>query len=194
MGVETMIEAIEAEAAAEAERLLADADSRASAIVADARSALAARVASACERAEPGLRAEAARTVNSARLRLLERRAELAAARTGATFDAAAARLAALGAGGDPARWSAALRALLSETLPLVGAGATVACRAADAAVLRGLSVGGFTVEVDDDLPPGLLARSADGTVEVDATVPVRLGQARTQLAEPVAAMLGLEA
>lgn len=194
MGVETMIEAIEAEAAAEAERLLADADSRASAILAAARSALEARVATACERVEPGLRAEAARTVNSARLRLLERRTELAAARTGATFDAAGARLAELAAGGDPARWLAALRALLSETLPLVGAGATIACRAADAAVLAGFSVGGFTVAVDDGLPPGLLARSADGTVEVDATVPVRLDQARIHLAESVAALLGLEA
>jgi vacuolar-type H+-ATPase subunit E/Vma4 len=193
MGVETMIEAIEAEAEAEAERLLADADSRAFAIEAGARAAREARVAAACERLEPGLRAEAARTVNTARLRLLERRAELAAARTEAAFDAAAARLEAIAAGGDRGRWSAALRALANETLPLVGGGAIVTCRPADAVELAGLSAGSFTVEVSDGLSPGIRARSADGTVEVDATVATRLARARTQLAEPVAARLGLE-
>lgn len=194
MGVETMIQAIEAEAAAEAERLLADADGRASAIVAGAHAALEARVALACARIEPAARAEAARSVNSVRLRLLERRAEIAAARTEAAFEAAAAQLVTISSGGDPERWTRALGLLLADTLPLVGPGATVLCRAADAAVLAGQPGEGFSVEVDDALQPGILARSADGGVEVDATVPTRLLRARTTLAEAVAAQLGLEA
>jgi hypothetical protein len=47
-------------------------------------------------------------------------------------------------------------------------------------------------LELDDDAPAGVVALSADGRLEVAATVPVRLERARVRLAETVAASLGL--
>jgi hypothetical protein len=38
----------------------------------------------------------------------------------------------------------------------------------------------------------GVIGRSADGRVEVDARLAVRLARARVQLAEPVAGLLGM--
>jgi hypothetical protein len=40
-------------------------------------------------------------------------------------------------------------------------------------------------------MPPGVLVTSVDGLVDVDATLPTRLGHARTLLAESVARLLG---
>jgi hypothetical protein len=40
-------------------------------------------------------------------------------------------------------------------------------------------------------MPAGLVTRSADGRIEVDATLPVRLVRAREQLAGEVAILLG---
>ena len=196
MGVETMIEAIAAEAAAEAGRLLAEADRRASAIRDSAQAAVDARVTAACERLEPGFRAEAARMVNAARLKLLERRAERAAERIDAIFRQAGRELGRIADGKDQGRWERALAGLLAEALTQVGEGATISCREVDAVVLRrsdAARLAEVTVEPAPGMPPGLLARSGDGRIEVEATVPVRLARARLQLAEPVARLVGLE-
>jgi vacuolar-type H+-ATPase subunit E/Vma4 len=40
---------------------------------------------------------------------------------------------------------------------------------------------------------PGVVGRSADGRVEIDATLPARLDRARIQLGEPVARLLGVD-
>ncbi len=218
MGVETMIAAIEAEADAETDRLLAEADHRARAITDAAKAAVQARVTAACEHLEPGLRAEAARAVNAARLKLLERRAELAAERMAAIFEVAGERLdrianaagsasaagPASGSGpasasepSDAARWRRSLARLLAESLAMVGAGATITCRPADADVLRQTETtrdGRLTIEADDAVAPGLIACSANGRIEVEATISVRLARARQRLAEPVARAAGLEA
>jgi len=195
MSVETIVRVIEAEAAEEAERIVAAARERARALVGEAEAAAEARVRQACERAEPGYRAEAMRLVNAARLRLLEARAEEAAGLVEAVFRAAGERLAALAA--DPAseRWRRALERLLEETVRLAGPGAILRVRPVDAAVARPVAarLGGRLDEtLDAGLAPGVLARSPDGRLEVEATLPARLARARVALAEPVARRLGV--
>ncbi len=192
MSVEAILERVEAEAAAEAARLLGDARNRAASRIDEANEAARAHVAAACERAEPEFRAEAARIVNAARLQLLERRAELAAARSAAVFEAAATTLEAI-AGGAEERWAASLRRLADEAIGLAGPGARVAVRQRDCALLaeRAASHGARLEPIDDrNAPAGILARSADGRIEVDATLPTRLERARVSLAESIARTL----
>jgi len=184
---------IERETAAEIERLLADADRRAAETVAVARTELRQAVEAACARAEPAARLDAARRVNAARLRLLDRRADLATARSEAVFAAAGRRLDAIARGADPNRWAAALDRLLDEASALAGPGANVVVRSTDlprvaqrVAAARAVGAGG------DDAGPGVRVTSADGRIEVDATVASRLERARVRLAEAVAAGLGL--
>ena len=183
MGVEVMLRHIEAEAHAEVEDLRRQADERAEAIVASAEEAVRARVAAALERAAPAVRAQAARRVEASRLRLLEQRARVEASRTQAAH-ALAARLA-VSLAAEPAspRWQAGLARIAEETLASVGSGATVRCRPADAVSLaERVAASGGHLEVDPSLAPGLVARSADGRIEVDATLPVRLARARAHV------------
>lgn len=196
MGVEAMLRLIERESTEEAIRLAADAEARARSIVEKAEASVAASVEAAVERAEPALRAEEVHAVNAARLRLLERRAALAAERVGVVFDAAAARLAALADGSDGERWRRAVGALARESLAGMDADACVLIRQRDAAAVADAAAGaGARVEPLDgpDAPAGLVVRSGDGRLEVDATLPVRLERARVRLAESVARLLRLE-
>lgn len=195
MSVETIVRVIEAEAADEAERIVAAARERARALIDEAEAAAEARVREACERAEPGYRAEAMRLVNAARLRLLEARAEEAANLVEAVFRAAGERLAALAADPASGRWQRALERLLEETVRLAGPGAVLCVRPVDAAVARPIAarLGGRLDEaLEEGLAPGVLARSPDGRLEVEATLPARLARARVALAEPVARRLGV--
>src|SRR3970040_451428 len=114
MSVEAILEQIEAEAAAEATRRLAEARERAAQLVAEAEERSRAQVAAACGRAEPAIGAEATRMISAARLRLLERRAELGAAWVEAVFADAAARLEAVAGGADEPRWTRALGRLVA--------------------------------------------------------------------------------
>ena len=173
MGIEAILAQIEAESAAEAARCAADAHERAAAVVAEAEELVRAQVAAVCASTEPEVRAEATRTVNAARLRLLERRAELGASWLDAVFAEAEGRLAAISGGADATRWARALARLSEEASTLAGPGAVV-------------STG------DGDGDAGAIARSADGRVEVDATIAARLERARVRLAEPVARILGV--
>jgi vacuolar-type H+-ATPase subunit E/Vma4 len=194
MSVEAIVRVIEAESAEEADRILADARERATTLVRDAQAAADARVRTARERAEPSHRAEAMRLVNAARLRLLERRAEHSAAVVAAAFGEAEARLDAIA--GDPSgeRWRHALARLIDEAVGLVGPGAVIRVRPADAPV-AGPIARGLGARLDEDgspeTPPGIIAWAADGLIDVDATLPSRLGRARTRLAESVARLLG---
>lgn len=194
MSSAAIVAEIERESAAEVARLVEESDRRARAIVDEARADVDARVAAACERAEPGLRGEAARRTNAARLRLLERRAELATARTDAVFGAAARRLDAIAAGGDAERWDRALGRLGEEAVRFAGSGATLRVRSADAARLRGVAERlGAALRPDPAVPAGVVATAEDDRVEVDATLAARLARARVALAEPVAALVRLE-
>lgn len=186
---------VERETAAEVERILAAADRRAAEIEEAARDAVRARVAQAVERSEPAVRADAGRRANEARLRLNERRVDLALARTAAVFDAAATELGEIADGGDRERWSAALGRLAREALELTGPGATVRVRLRDAAAISTVveAAGGRLEPAAEDVPIGVIAVSADGRIEVDATIPVRLERARSRLAEVVAGSIGFD-
>jgi vacuolar-type H+-ATPase subunit E/Vma4 len=195
MGVETILALIDHEAEAEADRLLATAQADADARVRAAEAVAETTIAEACARAEPRLASDAHRRVNAARLRLMERRARVAAARVDAAFTLAARRLAAIADGEDPERWRASLERLAREAVAVAGPDAAVEVRARDAAEL-GRSVaelGGRLVPIADNRPAGVVVRSADRRLEVDATLAVRLARARTAQTEPVAAALGLD-
>ncbi len=194
---------IERESELQVERLLADADARAAEIVAAARASVHRVVDAACAREEPLARLEAARRVNAVRLRLLERRAELATSRSEAVFAAAAERLRRIAGGAEPDRWAAALGRLVDEAVALAGPGAALVVRARDlplvearvialGATVRTADEGAPGAGVDAGLDAGVRATARDGSVEVDATLASRLERARVRLAETVAAGLGI--
>ena len=54
-------------------------------------------------------------------------------------------------------------------------------------------ALGARLVPIPDDEPAGVVVRSDDRRLEIDATLAVRLARARTAQTEPVAAALGLE-
>lgn len=196
MGLATIVRVIEAEADAEARRIVAAAEEESSALVAGAEASARQRIADALARAAPDLKAEHARAVNAAQLRLLERRTELIAAETEAVFAAAEARLRAIASGGEPDRWERALCRLADEAAALAGPGATIEFpAAAKSAIVPVLEAAGARPSClpDRTAPMGIRARSADGRIEVDATLDARLGRARVRLAEAVAGALGRE-
>lgn len=207
MSVAEIVRVVEASAEAEADGIVASARSEAAARVGLAEAAAVARVRGACERAEPGYRAEAMRLVNTARLRLLERRAVRSAALVEMAAEAAAARLVLIATERGGVRWTRALTQLLEETAGMVGSGGVLAVRPIDFDTARstaaGLScrlepMGCVSVPSASDptwgVPvPGVVGRSADGRVEIDATLPARLDRARIHLAEPVARLLGVD-
>lgn len=185
MGLTAILESIERETAAEADRQLEAARAEAAGLIAAAESAAQRRLDAAVVGAEPLLRAEAARIVNAARLRQLRRRSELAAAQSDGAWARAREQLAAIVAEDGP-RWHAGLAAIATEALAMAGADAIVAVRAADAPPIEALvAAAGAAIEpLPDDAPTGLLVRSADRRLEVDARLDVRLERARTALVE----------
>lgn len=196
MSSDAILQAIAEEAEREVEAVLADARQRAAALVADATRAAHDRVMTAIAAAEPELRAEAARAVNAARVELLHRRAQVSAERLDAVFADAGRRLAALADGASP-RWRAAVGRLALEAVAATGPGSELVVRAQDAAAVRAaLADGGADARVRGarDAPAGVAARSADGRVEVNATLRTRLARARPLLAERVVAILERDA
>jgi len=195
MSVEAMVRLISDEAEAEAAAIVTGAREDAARIVSAAQEAADARVAAARALAEPGVRGEGTRLVNAARLRLLERRAELAAERSAAVFDAAAERLARIADGDEPTRWEQAVRRLAGEALALAGPGAEIRLRVrdVDAVSEAAAAAGARVVPSGEDAPAGPAVRSGDGRIEVDATLDARLGRARLRLAERVAARLAAD-
>ena len=127
---------------------------------------------------------------------LRERRAELSLDTTTAVHAAARARLDAIAGGAEPDRWASALGRLLEEALELAGPGATVRVRDCDAGIVAACveAAGGRLECSPDDSPAGVVARSSDGRIEVDATIPVRLDRAHARLAEWLARQLGIGA
>jgi vacuolar-type H+-ATPase subunit E/Vma4 len=191
-----IVREVERETAVEVAAILAAADRRAAEIVETARKAVRARVDTAVARAEPGVRAEAGRRVNEARLRIGERRVELEVARSSAVHAAAAERLGAIvrATGANRDRWAASLVRLTREALELAGPNATIRVRDADAATIRRHveELGGRLEPIVGDGPDGIVAVSQDGRIEVDARIPARLERARTRLAEALAGSIGL--
>lgn len=209
MSVAEIARVVEASAEAEADAIVAAARSEALARVESAEAAAVARVGEACERAEPGYRAEAMRLVNAARLRLLERRAVRSAALVEAVAEAAAERLEAIASDTGGVRWVRALTRLVEETAGMVGSGGVLEVRSVDLDTVRSTAAdlscrlepmgcasvpGASASDVPRGGPvPGVVGRSADGRVEIDATLPARLDRARIHLGEPVARLLGVD-
>jgi vacuolar-type H+-ATPase subunit E/Vma4 len=207
VSVEAIVRVVEAESVAEAERILGAARTRAADLVAAAEADASARVREACERAAPGYRAEGMRRLNAARVRRLERRASRSARLVDAVASEASDRLTAIAADpGDP-RWKAALARLVEETAGLIGPGGTIGVRPVDVSTIQALAEHlGCRVEpfgaggeagatgLGEGTPPGVTGRSADGRLEVDATLPVRLARARVDLAGRIASLVDAEA
>jgi vacuolar-type H+-ATPase subunit E/Vma4 len=199
VSVEAIVRVVEAESVAEAERILAAARTRAADMVAAAEAEAMARVREACERAAPGYRAEGMRRLNAVRVRRLERRASRSAELVDAAAREAGDRLVAIAADPGDRRWQAALARLVEETAGLVGPGGVLRVRAVDvstaqvAAERLGCRVEPFDTG-GESAPPGVVGRSADGRIEVDATLPVRLARARVDLAGRIAGLVGVEA
>jgi vacuolar-type H+-ATPase subunit E/Vma4 len=201
MSVEAIVGVIGTESTAEAARIVADAGARAVEIVAAAERSVATRVRLASERADPAARAEGMRRVNAMRLRLLELRAEQAAALVDAVFADAAARLDAVASApagtAEGERWRIALGSLIAEAVRSAGPDASVTVRRRDHEAARPIvaTLGARLADAPrDDVPPGALVESADGRILVDATLPSRLARARVARAEAVVRSLGLEA
>jgi vacuolar-type H+-ATPase subunit E/Vma4 len=185
MSLAAILETIERESMADADRQLQAARAEAARLAAEATAAAERRLAVALAAAEPGLRAEAARVVNAARLRQLRQRSELAAGRSDLAWAEASRRLAAIVAADGP-RWHVALGALAREALATAGPDAVIAVRARDVPVVEAVAIenGARLERLPDDAPPGPLVRSADGSLEVDARLEVRLERARAAVVE----------
>ena len=186
-----VLRSIAEEARREGEAALEAADAEGAALIQAARRSVASLVAEALEVADVAARAEAARTVNAARLRLVHRRAELAARRLDEVFAEAARRLDEIASGCDPDRWTRALQALARDGFERAGPGATVEVRPCDVGLLT--SAAGPNVHIVGTLHvPGVRVRSADGRDEIDATLAGRLARARSAMADRVAGTLEL--
>ena len=193
MGAEAILAAISDETARQVEAVLSDGRHEARRILVAARRDARERIAEAVAEVEPELAADAARRVNAVRLELLHRRAELSAERLVTVFEAAEARLGTVANRGG-SRWRLALERLSEDAVEASGAGSTGWARPKDLALLRGDPARPAELAAlrpDAALAPGLVVRSADGRVEFDATLPVRLARSRAILAERLAAVLG---
>lgn len=203
MSSEAILRAIDEQADREVRAILDGGRAEAEGLVAAARAAADERVAAALRAAEPRLQAEAARTVNAARLRRLHARARHAAAEAEAVFAAAADELAGLSrrSPSTRARWDRALARLAADGVAQIDGAVEIIVRPGDRAALRqrrssstGQGPARPRIRTDPDAPPGVRLRSTDGRVEIDATIPTRLSRARTLLAEGVAALVAADA
>lgn len=195
MSVEAIVAAVEAAARTEVAAILDAADRAAAEQIAAAEAQHRRRLDAAVREEDARLRAWAARTLNAARLRVVGRRMVVAAAVSEAAFATARTELARItdepaGAG----RWAAALRRFADEAGAVVGPRGELRLRPADAALLAGhagaMEDAAAVIVADPALGPGLIARSADGSVVVDATLAARLIRAETLLGPRVAALL----
>lgn len=194
MGLEHLLEALERDANAQIEQLLAQARAEAENVTASMTAALAQRQGAAAEARErtrlieveqavTRARRSARRSVLEARERLLER-----------VFAAARSELPAAAAG---AGYRAGLPAALAGALAAVG-GEEAVIRCPETLVrdlerLRPPTTPRARVVVDPAAGSGFHVASADGAVEVDDTLESRLDRLRPELARRVLAQLGLE-
>jgi vacuolar-type H+-ATPase subunit E/Vma4 len=198
VGVEAIVRAIEAEAEAEARRIVDGARREADERLAAAEAAAEAAVAAAAERLEAELRTELVRAVNAARRRRLDAEAAALVATLQAATEAARAELVALADADEPPRrdrWCRALRRWVEEALAVTGRPATIAARPVDLACLAELDdaeLDGAELVAEPGLPPGCRVTGRDGRVEVEATLPVRLARAEVRCVETLARVLGL--
>lgn len=191
MALDHLLAALERDATAQAEALLAEARATAAAVTREAdervaqhrRDALAARESTVRESTESALaeaRRESRRRMLDARQRLLDR----AFAAAHALFPDAV----------NGACYRAALPRHVVEALEAAGhEPVVVRCRDALVPVVQPIvaSQARVTVRGDPGVPPGMVVTTTDGTMEVDQTLDGRLDRLRTRLALEVMARLG---
>lgn len=193
MGIEALEAELEAEGRERAEALRREAERDAVQVRADAEAALARRVAEALRGHEEELRRELGARLAGARR---EARARVLAERDAFLERVfAAAREALPRASRDP-RAREVLAARLARALSRLPGAAVVRCAPALAREVRGALPEGADarVEADPELEAaaGFLARTEDGAVEVEATLPGLLELHRARLA--IVALRELEA
>ena len=195
MGLEQLLEALERDADAQVEQILAAARAQAARITGESATAVQRRREEAVadrerarsrevEHAVTLARREARRSILEARERLLER-----------VFAAVRADLPAAAAS---AAYQATLPTALADALTAVGATqAVIRCPQALARCMeraRPESASGVSVQVDPASGSGFRVASTDGAVEVDDTLESRLERLRPMLARRILAQLELEA
>jgi vacuolar-type H+-ATPase subunit E/Vma4 len=186
MALDILLARLEAEAREEAEAIAASAEAEAARILGRAEADVQRRRLLHVERLEAEGRAalgrELAAAVHEHRTRFLTTRAETLER----VFTRAAELLRTLSA----ERYRERLPALVLATLRyLDDTGAIVTCRPELKDVVQGAVAAwpGASVAADPDALPGLLARSASGSVVVDNTLPALLARQRDDLAIAVA-------
>lgn len=188
MAIEALLQHLEDGAAAEVARLALEAEEAAAATLAQAEAEAARRrelhVARMGEERRAALERRVAGARAEARARFLEARGHALAR----VHDRAAALL----AGAPAARYASLARPLAREALDcLEGGAAELECPADAAAVLADAAAGRVGVAVRaTGRAAGVLARSADGRVEVDNTLPALLARRRGELMIKLAARL----
>jgi vacuolar-type H+-ATPase subunit E/Vma4 len=202
--------AIRREGDAQGAAILAAAAQRGEELVTRAEAAADERVRRALVDAGPGIAREANRIVNEARVRAIHARTRIADDRLDGVFAAAARRLAELASNPADPRWRAALAGLADDASGFTGEGSSLAIGGSRAlstdscrpAVAGGLQEGAPAVpdvgdpsdpddlDCDEEIRAGVVSRSRDGRLEVDATIETRLAQARLRMADEVARIL----
>lgn len=194
MGIETLIGSLVADGTAEANRIRGAALEEADAIVAEARARAEADVAAACASAEAGLRAKVAEALFLARR---EGRRQVLDARERTLERAKSAALATLRASHDDARLHRAIPALVRNAADYMPEGAATA-RVHPAVLADVTAALGDRDEIscvaDASVAPGVVLEDANGRVQVEETLPVRLERLWPVLRMRVAQAIGEDA
>lgn len=181
MALEVLLEALERDARAEAERRRHAAQAEAEALIARSAADLDRRRHRAMAELEHGRGADVAREAAAAARALKTRVLEARAALLERVFSEAVARLARL----EQSRWAARLPTLAAQTLVYLDGEVDLICQPGVERLL-GPSLAGRTevrLVADPAAPAGLVGRSRDGAVEVDNSWRARLDRKREDLA-----------
>jgi len=191
LAIDELIEALEREAAARVEGILADGRERAARLEAQHAEEHAQRRAESLSAEEARYRKAAESALASARQHAVERVLRARAALLDRVFATAEASLR---EAEQSARYREGLTRRLDEALRyLTGRDAIVRCRPELAKAMRPI-VGrfdGVRVSVDRDAAPGFAIDAADGSLSIDETLPARLERMRPSLAIEILQRLG---
>lgn len=188
MPLDSLLQAIAADAASEARQIVDAAHAEATALRAAADARVERRIAETCAAREDELRGaldtRRARARTEARVRVLEARARFLDRIFGEAETALPGSLERSGS-------QETLATLCREALDFFPAGgARIRCRAALARLVAGL-VPEASVLVDDGVPEGVMVESNDGSCRIDNTLVGRLRRRRPELSIAISAALG---
>ena len=187
--MQELIETLEREAEARSAAILEEARQSAARVIEESEREIEHRIEVQVEAREERWRREARARVAHARREADERTLAAREELLRNVFRRAAERLGDLP---DSPRYARAAPGLLERALSfLPAAGAEVVCDPATARVIEEAAArAGARIEARTDAAPGIVARSAAGTVSVDATLATLLDRLRPTLAMEVAARM----